>query len=195
MKRINFTEQEDKLIIQAYQSQSYNLGSVTKLKKLLGKTSGTIHRRASELGVVPEHRKLHPWQDWQCQLLEDNAHKSLVAINAMLVRRGAPNRSLVAIRAQMQDMGLKSRQSRIDAGVYCLGQVATLFGVTNDRIKRYITDGMLAAKKRTDITDLEYQITAADLRRLLINHTHEINFAKIDKYWLVDVLTNAIKGV
>ncbi|WP_367154689.1 MerR family DNA-binding transcriptional regulator [Methylomonas sp. HYX-M1] len=189
MKRIEHTERTDKLIIAAYQSAGYNKGAVKKAVKATGFSIGTLHRRAAELGVVPSHRKLHSWEPWQVQLLEDNAHKSLSALNSMICRRGGPSRSLLAIAAQLKDLGLGQRQSRIDAGIYSAAQAAKLLGVTDDVIRRYINIGLLSAKQRDDITKREYSITDADLKKLLMTHTCEVNFTKIDKYWLVECLT------
>lgn len=192
MKRIEHTDRTDKLIVAAYQSAGYNKGAVKKAQKATGFSIGTLHRRAAELGVVPSHRKLHRWELWQVQLLEKNAHKSLVAINSMITRRGGPSRSPIAIASQLRDLNLGQRQSRIDAGIYSATQAARLLGVTDDVIRRYIDTGMLSARQRDDISKREYLITDTDLKKLLVQHTCEVNFTKIDKYWLVDLLTGAL---
>lgn len=187
MKRIEFSEHADKIIRNAYQTNAYCKGSVIKAAKVLGISMGSIHRRALALGVLGQERKRqHRWEDWQLNILLENSHKSLSAINAMIVRRGGESRAESAIYTQMQKMRIKVRQARIDAGCYSACEAARILGVNDAVVLRYINSGMLKAKVRPDVNRNERLITDADLRELLINHAPSISFAKIDKYWLAE---------
>jgi hypothetical protein len=43
------------------------------------------------------------------------------------------------------------------------------------------------------VTQIEYIIKAADLRKFIIDYTANIDILRFDKFWLVDVLTQTIK--
>jgi len=187
MKRLEFSEHADKIIRNAYQTNAYNKGSVVKAAKSLGISMGSIHRRALALGVLGQQRqRQYRWEDWQIKILQENSHKSMAAINAMIVRRGGESRAESAIYTKLKKLRIQMRQARIDAGYYSAGEAARILGVNDDVVLRYINSGMLKAKVRQNIKRDERLITDADLRELLINHAPSISFVKIDKYWLAD---------
>lgn len=195
-KRITFTEQQDNLIRLAYSSDRYGSKDygVAKIAQKMGISAGTMFRRASELGVVRRGHKPHRhWSPEEEHIVEANAHKELEAINRALIKAGYESRSYHSIKGKLRSLGVFFREVRLDNGVYNQNQLAELMGIHTRVINRYIKDGHLKAKQRDGITQIEYFILARDVRDFIKNCTPMVDIAKCDKYWLIDILTGAIK--
>ena len=68
------------------------------------------------------------------------------------------------------------------------------FGVDSKTICEWIASGKLKAEKRgTNRTDRQggdiWFIKDRCIRNFIINYISEVDFRKVDKYWLVDILT------
>lgn len=192
-KRIFFDDRTDQLIRKAYMTGHTKSGHVKKAAAQLGISQASISRRASALGVIRTvHKPNYEWTPEQLEILEQNAHKELEAINRILIKSGAPRRSVDAIRSRIRRLGIQLREAKIDAGVYTLSELARLMGVEKNTVKRHITSGALKAKQRPNVQQLEYVIDAKNVRTWIIQHLPQIDLAACDKYWLVDLLTGAI---
>lgn len=193
-RRIEFDAQADKLVRSAY-SQGYNRkhGGVMDVAARLGVSCSTIHRRAAELGIINSgHKKLIPWSPEEEQLLEQHAHRELDSINRILAKHGFQRRNLDSIKSKLKRLNISLRQARTDAGYYTLCELADLFGVDKNKLVRHIKRGDLKAKTRENITQLEYLIAAKDVREFIKTCLPSIDINRIDKYWLVDILTGEI---
>ena len=195
-KRVIFSEHEDNLIRRAYSVECYGSGDrgPSAIAKKINKSTGSIHRRAAFLGVLrTSHKQCWTWTPEEDSIVEANAHKELDAINRAIVKAGFESRSLEAIKSKLRHLGLKLRDNRADNGIYTQGQLAELMGINTKVIGRYVNDGHLKAKRRTAVMQIEYNIKAADVRRFFQDCTPMVDIAKCDKYWLIDLLTGAIK--
>lgn len=195
-KRVTFTEHEDNMIRRAYSVGCYGTGDKGPIATAarLGKSTSSVHRRAAHLGVLRTgHRQARYWTPAEEQVLEANAHKELDSINRALIKAGYESRSLESIKGKLRQLGLKLRETRADNGLYTQYQLAELMGINQNVISRYIRDGHLKAKRRENIKQIEYSIKAADVRALIKDYAPMIDLAKCDKYWLIDLLTGAIK--
>lgn len=195
-KRVTFTEHEDNLIRRAYSVGCYGTGDKGPIATAarLGKSTGSIHRRAAYLGVLRcSHRKARYWTEAEEQVVEANAHKELEAINRALIKAGFESRGMDSIRSKLRHLGLKLRETRADNGIYSQYQLAELMGINQKVISRYLKEGHLKAKRRENISQIEYWIKASDVRQFIKDCTPMVDIAKCDKYWLIDLLTGAIK--
>ena len=195
-KRVIFTKHEDNMIRRAYSMDCYGTGDkgITAIARKINKSTGSIHRRAAFLGVLRTSHKQHrPWSEIEEQIVEANAHKELDAINRAIVKAGFESRSLESIKSKLRYLGLKIRDNRADNGIYTQGQLADLMGINTKVIGRYVNEGHLKAKRRAAVTQIEYNIKAADVRQFFKDCAPMVDIAKCDKYWLIDLLTGAIK--
>lgn len=195
-KRVIFSEHEDNLIRRAYSVECYGSRDrgPSAIARKLNKSTGSLHRRAAYLGVLrTSHKQWRPWSPEEEGIVEANAHKELDAINRAIVKAGFESRSLEAIKSKLRYLGLKMRDNRADNGIYTQGQLAELMGINTKVVGRYVNDGHLKAKRRTAVTQIEYTIKAADVRQFFKDCAPMVDIAKCDKYWLIDLLTGAIK--
>ena len=78
-----------------------------------------------------------------------------------------------------------------------LAEAARLLGCSPKFLRELIERGELKAvadegeQPRPDGRVAAWLIKEADLREVIIQYTAHLNFGKIDKFWLVDVLTNS----
>ncbi|WP_026601449.1 helix-turn-helix domain-containing protein [Methylomonas sp. 11b] len=192
-KRIQFDDRMDKIIRTAYLNGHKKTGDVGKAALRLGISQSSITRRAAEIGCLRAGYKT--WKQWtpaEIELLENNAHKSLNAINQILVRAGHPSRSLDAVKSKLNDIQINRRQARADAGLYTIKELQRLMGCSEGTIQRAIKSGHLKASQRKDVNQPEYNITAADVRAYIKNCLPSVDIATCDKYWLIDLLTGVI---
>lgn len=191
-KRIEFTEQHDAMIRRAYAPGK--TGGCELIAKRLGISTGSVSRRASFLGCVRKVKKTHrAWQPEEICIAEANAHKELPAINIAIIKAGYPSRSLESIRKQINKIGIYRREAKVDAGIYNQSELSRLMGMVQKTIQAHITAGRLKATKRQGITQTEYTIKAADVRKFIVDYAPNVDIASCDKYWLIDILTGAIK--
>jgi len=189
----------DDLIRKAYQ-EKVGMESCTKknhpvrdLAKKLGVPRWKISRRACTLGLITKKKKEPNWTKPELKLLESQARFGPETIQRKLKKLGY-SRSVTAImvkRTRMRFMQNLNGQSACS--------LAVCFGVDCKTITRWIRNGYLKAEKRgTDRTELQggdtYYIKDAWVRKFIINSVDEIDFRKLDKYWLVDLLAGGEIG-
>ncbi len=195
------TDITDRLIRNAYASPEYATQrgrAVKSLAEKLGWPRYIIRRRALAIGAVQLHRKEPPWTDAELDLLEQHAHK-VPDVIARIFRKHGYARTATAISVKTKRVGLLTRQSRIDAGQYSGRELSRCMGVEGHTIKRWIEKGWLKAERQgTERTERQngdhWLIREKHIRQFLINHTAEINFGKIDKFWLIDILVGSTSG-
>ena len=189
----------DDLIRKAYQEKvgmeacSKKNHPVRDLAKKFGVPRWKISRRAAQLGLYTKKKKEPTWSEFELKLLERQARYSPETIQRKLKKHGY-HRSVIGIV-------LKRKRMRFLQNLK--GQSATslslCFGVDSKRITRWIKDGSLKAKKKgTNRTERQggdaYYIKDSCVREFVINFVDEIDFRKIDKYWLVDLLAGGQFG-
>lgn len=193
-KRIHYDEHKDRIIRHAYQTGVNRSGLVKQAAKKLGISISSMHRRAAFLGVIRSSSKTHlPWSETETEIVEQHAHLTPRIIIKKLIKAGFKSRTEYSILYKLRSLGIGQRQARIDAGIYTLKEVSRLSGITAQSLAKYINKGWLKAEKRNDVTQIEYIIKAADLRKFIIEYVANIDILRFDKFWLVDVLTQTIK--
>jgi hypothetical protein len=152
-----------------------------------GISMNRISARASALGVIAVERRRPPWTEEELAIVEKHGHKSPGAIRVRLKASGYV-RSDTAIRQKLKEQNIL--QNLKGESVYAL---AECFGIHPKTISSWITRGLLHAKQRgTNRTEKQggdaWFITTQDVRQFVKSHLAIIDFTKVDKYWLVDLL-------
>lgn len=189
----------DDLIRRAYQEKvgmescANKNHPVRDLAKQLGVPRWKISRKAAQLGLRAKKKKEPAWSEGELKMLESQARFTPETIQRKLKERGY-HRSLVGIV-------LKRRRMRFlrNLNGQTVNSLVLCFGVDHKTIDRWIKNKYLKAQRRgTKRTERQggdmYYIKDAWVRDFIIDSVDVIDFRKIDKYWLVDMLAGGIYG-
>lgn len=165
---------------------------VRMLAEKFGVPAWKIKRRAYALGVVPisqKRTKESGWTELELELLKANASFSLERIQDKL-RKAGYNRTRTAIKLKIvRWLGGKPKGEN-----YTGRELERLFGLDGHCVELWIRKGFLAAGRRgTARTAAQHgdmwDIRPKDVRQFVIEHTELVDFRKLDKFWLVDLLS------
>ena len=203
-KKYIFTPEMDEQIRTLYQErvgivppkdQRVNLkkdaykGPVKALADKFGMPRWVVSRRAVGLGVVPVQKKEPLWSETELWILNKCSHRSPPVVQRYLKRAGY-RRSLQGIIIKRKRLHL----SRATMNGYTVKQLAGHFNIDDHGIKQWITKGWLTAQRRgTARTPQqggdEWFIRPEWVKEFVVNNVAVIDFRKVDKYWMVEVLT------
>lgn len=168
-------------------------GQVRELAKRLGLPRWKVSKFASQEGLIGIQRKEPPWSEAELHILEQGAHLSA----AVLRRR------LLAAGFRRTEVGIVLKRKRMRFLQNLEGQSATTlalcFGVDAKTIIRYIEKGYLRASKRgTDRTlqqgGDEWFIKDNAIKEFVQTYPEYVDFRKVDKIWLIDLLAGSSSG-
>jgi hypothetical protein len=167
-------------------------GAVRHLEQTLGRPRQWIRKRAEQLGVVVPRFKEPEWTDPEDAILREHASKHIDRI-AKILRRAGYKRTPVGVRCRLYRLDGIDRERE---GVYTASDVARILGVDSKTPIEWITKGWLKARRRkTEVpqqyNDRVWDIARADLRRFVIDHVAHVDFRKVDKYFVVELLARA----
>jgi hypothetical protein len=182
------TPQTDQLIADAYREQRQgDRGALKAVGRQIGWPPSAVCRRGAELHLT--RAKEQPWTPAEEDLLERFGHLAPSGIQRQLARAGYP-RSIAAIQ-------LKRTRSRIVRNLdgYSACGLAEAFGVDVHRVLAWIRRGLLKAQRRgTDRTAAQggdiWWIDRREVKRLILRAPEEIDLARVEKIWFLDLLTN-----
>ncbi len=192
-KKYYFTEYMDDEIRRVYREQvniksKLHTGYLKDLSKKLGIPSWRISKRAVELGAIASQKKEPNWSDQEIRILQSSAHLSLGRIQVNLKKLGF-HRTQQGIQQKRKHM--RFLQNLNGHGVL---SVAECFGVDRKTVLRWIELGWLKTTKRETIRTEEqgelFYIKDKWIRDFVVDSVSVIDFRKIDKYWVVDLLAN-----
>ena len=163
-------------------------GEIRDLAARLGLPRWKITRHAIVNGWTPKQKKEPDWSEREINILGQNAHRTPEVIQRRLKKYGF-RRTLCGIVIKRKRMRFLQNLSGHSAR-----SVAECLGVNDHVVLRYINTGQLKARRRgTARTKANggdhYYIKDRDIKNFLMENTAIIDFRKIDKYWLVDILT------
>lgn len=168
-------------------------GQVARFAYNLGLPRWKVSRYAIQQGWIAKQHKEPYWSEREIKILEFNAHLTPERIQIKLKKEGY-KRSVTGIV-------LKRKRKRFLNGLR--GQSATslalCFGVDNHYVTDKINQGRLrAAHRGTKRTEKQggdnWFIKDKDIKNYIVNNVHEIDFRKIDKYWLVATFIGTVSG-
>ena len=190
-----FSPEVDEKIRAAY-ADKIGMSRAPTLKTLaaeIGIPGYVIRKRALVLGLTitmlfPDGRKACTWKEEERQIVRDNAACCFATIRKKLQQAGF-DRSENAVKIFIQRrMGHKPKSA------YSANMLAERFGVDAHCITRWIRKKLIKAEMAGTTRTAQqggdsYLIAPADVREFVIKYTALVDFRKIDKFWLVEVLT------
>jgi hypothetical protein len=180
----------DRLICRTCQTNP-DSGAIKALARTIGRTRQWIRTRAIKLGVaVPRFAPL-PWSSAETDIVVENAHLSPIALKRRLLKAGFAARTEAAIAGKIRSAGVSTE----DPDHYTANGLAKLFGVDVHVVTGWISRGWLRAQRR-GTARLEQQggdqwwISRWQVRCFVRDSVQVIDFRKLDKVWLVELLTD-----
>ena len=144
-----------------------------------------ITKYAIYQGWIKRARPQTSWTDAEVKILERNAHFAPETIQRKLKKAGY-TRTCTGIQVKRKRLRMLQNLNGQSANsvAYCLG-------IAVGGVLRYIKNGKLKATRREyDKERPDFYIKDKDIKRFIVNNVDAIDFRKVDKHWLVDLLTN-----
>lgn len=194
-----FTPEMDAEIREVYQKAVYmpgfhQTGPVKKLAKKFGMPRHKITRQAGLLGVRKITKKEPNWSEEELKILERQAYKHPEVIYRHLKKAG--------FRRSIQGIVLKRKRMNLlqSLNFETSRSLASCLGIDDHAVTMYIQKGWLKARKRgTKRTSRQggdhWLIKNKHIRAFIIENVSIMDFRKIDKFWLVDLLAGGSNGL
>lgn len=177
----------DEVIRSAYLEQRQgDRNALKRASQSLGWSRSAVCKRGAELGI--SRAKESPWATREEELLEQFGHLAPSGIQRQLGRYGY-QRTIAAIQVKLQRCRIKRN---LDGHSAC--SLADALGVDVHRVLLWIQRGLLIAERRgTDRTRTQggdvWWIANHRVRRFLLRAPEEIDLARVEKIWFLDVIT------
>ena len=180
-------EHIDALIRRTYQANP-DRNAVKTLAQTIGRTRQWIRTRAIKLGIAVPRFKAADWTRAEIEIVTEAPHLNPVVLQRRL-RKAGFERSEVAIVNQIHRAGV----STDDPDHYTANGLAKAFGVDIKVVTSWITKGWLHAKRRGTARVEEqggdqWWINRRNIKKFVQTSVQVIDFRKLDKVWLVDLL-------
>jgi len=174
----------DPIIQRTYQNIT-GKGEIKALADRLNIPRQILSYYARKKGWFQITRKNVRWTEEEDRLLEKLARYCPDTIARKLKKLGF-TRTPTGIQCRLTRM----RHIQNLNGMSALS-VSEILGVDHHTVTRAIQQGKIRATRRgTNATRDEYWILPQNLRKYIIEHVHEIDFRKLDKYYVTDLLAN-----
>ncbi len=172
------------------------------LSAVLGWPGQRLAIRSQELGLKPPRGKQPDWSAGDIAVLEAHPGAHPSKIRTELIKAGGVARTLSAIVQKRRDLALapyREGGSEVLNGV----AVAEAFGVSVDQVRRWVKRGLLPERRNHSLlrsVDAKphpkagLRFSRRVLRTFVIEHVAAIDFRKVDKFWLVDLIASPIQG-
>ena len=192
--KYKFTTEVDAKICAAYAGSigMSRLPALQVLSREIGVPSWAIRRRALALGasvaqLFPKGRKPCAWSDEEKRIVTESAALSLEIIGGKL-RKAGYARSKNAIKVFIaRSIGRKPKIG------YSATALAARLGVDSHSVTRWIRQKLLKAQAAGTVRKPQqggdaYLVSPADAREFCIRYVALLDFRKVDKFWLVELL-------
>lgn len=169
-------------------------GEVSALAAQLELPRWYVSKRLRKLGLALPHKKEPAWTAAEEALL-DRLPLHDPDRCAEILREHGFSRSPTAIVIRCKRLKISRRDTH---AAFTATEASKILGVDSKGVTREILAGRLVATKRSDRRLAQqggssWDIAPADLRRYIIDNLGHIDFRKVDKFDLVDVLIGASK--
>lgn len=170
--------------------QRYDIREKNRSKEIgsaLGVPRWAVNRRAADLGLSRPKERF--WSLSDVHYLETHYHKTQIKKVAKKL-----GRSVTAVRLKSKRVGYQKKGEG-----YTATSLAVALGVDIHWVSDRIARGLLHATRRgTERTPQQggdmLLITNTALVRFLRNHTFEIDLRKVDHFWFLDLVHEALAG-
>ena len=193
-RKYEFTPGMDDLVRAAYQQLRVHSDrkAIRNCARRLGVPRWVVLRRGRELGLA--RTKETPWSEMEVDLLERWGHLTDAVIQRKLAAAGY-SRSINGIHLKLKR--LRIRQNLDGYSAYSLAEA---FGVDSHKIGSWIRRNILrAARRGTDRKESQggdsYWITHKAVRDFVLRYPDEIELAKVEKFWFLDLVSGGRIGV
>lgn len=170
--------------------ESTGSGEISALAKRLHLPRWKVTRHAQRNGWIATGKKSPPWTEAEEKTLQHFSRYCLEKIQIRMAEAGHPKRTIAAYALKMKRLRCRSNLEGHSAR-----SVAECLGVDVHFVTRAINTGKLKAKKRGTARVEEqggdmWFIREWDIRDYIVENVNEIDFRKVDKHWMVDLLVN-----
>jgi len=182
-----FTPHMNAVIRETYRTETAN-GTVNKLAATFGYPRWAVSKQARTIGAYEVRCKEPDWSDVELRVMSNNAHLTPERIQRAL--------RLAGFKRSIAGIILKRKRMRMPANLkgQSANTLSECFGIDPKAITAWIKKGWLKAERRgTHRTERQggdmWFIRNKDLRQFIIENIGVIDIRKVDKFWLIDVLT------
>ena len=185
----------DAAITEAYLGDD-TLQALKNLSRLTGRPRAWFSNRAAVLGHSRPKFREPDWSDAELAILDAKSHLSPGYIRELL-RNAGHKRTVNAIVLKLRRRGWQ--RGKAD-GRYTKLMLQDCFGVSGDTLSRWVERYGLVVERERAIgagrhaephPGAEWSVRERDLRSFVAQNVAIIDFRKVDKFWLVDLLTEA----
>lgn len=187
-----FTAEADEIIRAEYRKSLHGRRPY-RLKDRLGdklRVPGWVtQRRATELGLTRVKEKR--WAEAEIELVSKHAYKNPELIRGLLAKSGfSRSRNAIWLLIKRRLGGVRANRP-----FYTANELANLLGIDRHAVLRWISSGMLQAK-RGETERIETQggdfhfIKPLDVRRFVAVNPEAVDLRKVDQLWFIDLLVN-----
>jgi len=186
------TPELDQSIRDAYASDD-PLKALKNLTRLTGRPRAWFINRAAALGLSRPKLKEAPWSEAELALLEARSHLAPGTIRGEL-RAAGFKRTANAVALKLRQRGWRREKAE---GRYNKATLQACFGVSGATLSRWADRcglkvererPMLAPRGAEPHAGAEWSVRERHLRAFVIDNVAIIDFRKVDKFWLVDLL-------
>jgi hypothetical protein len=182
------TARTDELIRDAYlRMRTGDRRALQTVSGQIGWPRGAVCKRGAELGLA--RIKERAWSEKETEILERFGHLAPSGIQRKLSEAGFA-RSVAAIQ-------IKANRNRIKSNLdgYSACQLAAALGVDVKKVLRWIQQRVLRAERRgTERLPQQggdiWWIPDPCVRRFILRFPEEIDLARVEKMWFLDLVTN-----
>lgn len=167
-----------------------DLSGAAELARQLGVPRWLVSQRCNKLGLTRPRKKEPPWT-----AAEDDLMKQVPLHDAEkcseIFRAHGFNRTATAIRVRAKRLSLSCRQR----GAFSATAAAKILGLDGKTVAVYCLNGTIKSTRRgTKRLPQQggdaHSIERADLRQFVVDNLELIDFRKVDKFALVDLLVS-----
>jgi|SRR5579871_5018855 len=182
------TPEGDSLIAEAYRAQRLgNRRAVSVASARLGWPPHAVSKRAGELGLV--RIKERRWSGEEESIIASFGHLTYTGIQQKLADAGF-RRTCAAIAVKTTRLRIKSN---LDG--YSATSLALAFGVDSHKVLGWISRGLIAANRRGTCRlpaqgGDSWWIPQREVKRFIMRYPEEVDLARVEKFWFLDLITD-----
>jgi transposase-like protein len=189
---MHFTPEMEARIVELY-TPPYVRGAIAAQARDWGCSTASVCHRARGLGLSPMAQQggYPRWTPEEIRLLRQMPTLTHREASHALAKAGYSRTMESVMNFRLRD-GWRSRVERDEMAVgYSAKGLANLLGVDATTVLRWIRQGLLKATREegTEKRCAFYRVQPKHLYDFLTQYVHYWEPAKVDKYWLMDVLT------
>lgn len=165
-------------------------GAVKHLATTLGRPLYAVSQRALTLGLTLPRFKELPWSEAELDLLRSLGAAKDPRTLQRIFRKAGFARTATAIKIKCRRLHI---DREADDGHYTGYGLAIALGVDRKRVSAWIERGLIKARRHRvsegPLDDAPWRISRRHAREFIVDNVAIIDFARVDKFWLVDLLT------